>query len=164
MSVSSTVRAVYGVFLLVLAGSAGACSGGRDADAAIGTSTGAGVVSWRPATRTEFLAMPDSARLGRADNDGTFGTERGVAVELDLRLDGREGKGVPLAYTLHDARNDLPFVSHTLPVTPDAPKWRKRAYVWLPVPSPGTYYVRVMLNDSTGRKTDGPRTQDFTIE
>jgi hypothetical protein len=36
--------------------------------------------------------------------------------------------------------------------------------VWLPVPSPGTYYVQVAVNDSTGRSTEGPRTADFTVQ
>ncbi|HEU0298750.1 MAG TPA: hypothetical protein VFR37_04830 [Longimicrobium sp.] len=108
--------------------------------------------------------MPDSARLDVPGYDGSFGTERGVAVEVTLRIDGMEGRSVPFAYTLHDARNDLPFVSTTTPLKPDAPRWSRRGYVWLPVPAPGSYYVRVMLNDSTGRSNDGPRTPDFTIE
>lgn len=162
MSLSSTVRAASGVFLLALISLAGAC-GSDDADTD-GTSEGYGVVGWRPATRAEYMALPDSVRIDPPSTGGTFGTDRGVAVEVDLRMSGHEGRSVPLAYSLHDARNDLPFVSSTIPVTPDAPRWRRRGHVWLPVPSPGTYYVRVMLNDSTGRRTDGPRTQDFTIE
>lgn len=127
--------------------------------------TDIGVVSARPGmTRTEYLALPDSARLGSQDQVGSFGSERGVGVEVDVTLNGMQGQGVPLAYSLHDARNKVPFVSQTVPVTPDAPTWRRRGYVWLPVPSPGTYYVQVVLADSTGRKTDGPRTQDFTIQ
>ena len=47
---------------------------------------------------------------------------------------------------------------------PDAPQWSRRGQLWLPVLSAGTYYVQVVLGDSTGRKTDGPRTQDFTIQ
>lgn len=123
-----------------------------------------GVVGWRPATRSEFMAMPDSARLHVSESEGSFGTGRGVAVEVTLRIDGMEGDSIPFAYTLHDARNDLPFVSTTAPLKPDAPRWSRRGFVWLPVPAPGSYYVRVMLNDSTGRKNDGPRTQDFTIQ
>jgi hypothetical protein len=163
MSLSSTVRAASGVFLLALVSLTAACGGGEGNDEAA-TAEGSAVVGWRPATRTEYMALPDSVRIGAPGNDGSFGTDRGVAVEVELRMTGHEGRSVPLAYSLHDARNGLPFVSSTIPVTPDAPRWRRRGHVWLPVPSPGTYFVRVMLNDSTGRRTDGPRTQDFTIE
>ena len=45
-----------------------------------------------------------------------------------------------------------------------AARWSRRGFVWVPIPGPGSYYVRVMLNDSTGRRTDGPRTEDFTIQ
>jgi hypothetical protein len=110
------------------------------------------------------MGIPDSARLGVPESDPSFGADRGVAVEVTLQIDGMEGGSVPLAYTLHDARNDIPFVSNTIPIKPEGPRWTRQAYVWLPVPAPGTYYVRIALNDSTGRKTDGPRTQDFTIQ
>jgi hypothetical protein len=149
--------------LLALATLAACADGGG---APIGrTETSIGVVGWKPGmTRTEYMALPDSVRLADAQNDEGFQTNRGVAVELDITLDGQQGKGVPLAYSLHDARNDAPFVSRTMPIVPDAPRWRKHAQVWLPVPSPGTYYVRVVLADSTGHSTSGPRTKDFTIQ
>ncbi|HEY0014926.1 MAG TPA: hypothetical protein VGC13_01360 [Longimicrobium sp.] len=166
MSLSSTVRTASGAFLLALfIGPAAACSrGGGEGRESGATAQGSAVMGWRPATRTEYMALPDSVRIDAPGNDGSFGTGQGVAVEVELRMTGHEGRSVPLAYSLHDARNGLPFVSGTIPVTPDAPRWRRRGYVWVPVPSPGTYFVRMMLNDSTGRRTDGPRTQDFTIE
>jgi hypothetical protein len=162
MRLSHPARIV--LLLILLAGSAGACGGDSDGADDGRTSLASGVVSWRPATRSEFMAMPDSARLHVSGSDGSFGEGRGVAVEVTLRIDGMEGRSVPFAYTLHDARNDLPFVSTTIPLKPDAPRWSRQGYIWLPVPAPGSYYVRVMLNDSTGRKNDGPRTQDFSIQ
>jgi hypothetical protein len=134
----------------------GAPSGGSE-------STGVEVLGMKPGmTRTEYMAMPESARLD--SGDPPFDTDRGVGVELDIVLNGQQGDSIPLAYSLHDARNDLHFVSRTAPVMPDAPRWRRKAHVWLPVPSPGTYYVRVVLADSTGHSTSGPRTQAFTIQ
>jgi hypothetical protein len=115
-------------------------------------------------TRTEYMALPDSARLDSAQFAQSFDTERGVGVEVDVTLDGQQGDSIPLAYSLHDARNDVHFLSRTIPVVPGAPRWRRQGHVWLPVPSPGTYYVRVVLADSTGRDVDGPRTKDFTIQ
>lgn len=149
--------------LLALAALAACADGGEPP--INGTKTAIGVVGWKPGmTRTEYMALPDSVRLTEARTDEGFQTNRGVAVELDMTLDGQQGKGVPLAYSLHDARNNAPFVSRTIPVVPDAPRWRRQAHVWLPVPSPGTYYVRVVLADSTGHSTSGPRTKDFTIQ
>jgi hypothetical protein len=160
----SAVRAA--LLLALLAGVAGACGGERDSDARTeGRTYGQGVVGARPGvTLAEYMTMPDSARFdGPLPNEAFGTTGTGVAVEVDLRATGMQGKSMPLAYSLHDARNDLPFISRTIPVTPDAQRWSRQAHVWLPVPSPGTYYVRVILNDSTGRRTDGPRTEDFTI-
>lgn len=147
---------------------AAACAGEGDEDRPDGgrVSIGNRVVAARPGmTLAEYRALPESARLDApADADGFGTTGKGVAVQVDLRIEGMRGKRVPLAYTLHDARNGIPFISRTIPITPDAPRWHRQAHVWLPVPSPGTYYVHVVLNDSTGRRTDGPRTQDFTIQ
>lgn len=154
------------LMLALLASVGGACGRERGSDVPGESRTyGQGVAGSRPGvTLAEYMAMPDSARLDGPTPDEAFGTTgKGVAVEVDLRATGMQGKSMPFAYSLHDARNDLPFVSRTIPVTPDAQQWSKRGHVWLPVPSPGTYYVRVILNDSTGRRTDGPRTQDFTI-
>jgi hypothetical protein len=159
-SIARLPRTAFLLALLTLA--AGAC--GRDGSDDGRTVLEADVVGWRPATRSEFMAMPGSARLDVPTNDGSFGSGRGVAVEVTIRIDGMQGKGVPFAYSLYDARNDLHFVSTTIPLVPDAPQWSRRGFVWLPVPAPGSYYVGIALNDSTGRKTDGPRTQDFTIE
>lgn len=151
------------LLLAVIVPFAGAC-GGPDGSDDTRRVLESGVAGWRPATRSEFMAMPDSARLGVPESDPSFGADRGVAVEVTLRIDGMQGDSVPFAYTLHDARNNLPFVSNTIPIKPNAPRWSRRGFVWLPVPAPGSYYVRVVLNDSTGRKNDGPRTQDFTIQ
>jgi hypothetical protein len=114
--------------------------------------------------RQQYLAMPDSARLEQEKDLAPGGEAQGVAVEVVLKIDGYKGSTLPLAYTLHDARNQLPFISRKVPVTPDAETWSRRGHLWLPVPSPGSYYVQVVLGDSTGRKTDGPRTEDFKIE
>jgi hypothetical protein len=162
MNAISTRRRIAA--LLVFAALA-ACGGpGAEDEAADGReSTGVGVLGMKPGmTRTEYLALPDSARAD--SGDPSFDTERGVGVEVDIRLNGQQGDSIPLAYSLHDARNNLHFVSRTVPVVPDAPRWRRHMHVWLPVPSPGTYYVRVVLADSTGHSTTGPRTQDFTIQ
>lgn len=122
-----------------------------------------GVVSHRvPVTRDEYLRMPDSVRLD-GDLPPAAG-DRGVAVELAVTLTGLAGDSIPLAATLHDARNDLPFVSRTLALTPDAERWRRQGWVWVQVPSAGSYYVRLALADSSGRSTSGPRTQAFTID
>lgn len=113
-------------------------------------------------SRQQYLAMPDSARVEQA-KDAAFDAEtRGVTVEVLLKIDGYKGSTLPLAYTLHDVRNQLPFVSRKAPIKPDRQQWSKRGHVWLPVLAPGSYYVQVVLGDSTGRKTDGPRT-DFTV-
>ena len=161
MNASATARLRRAAPLLALLALAACGDGGGAAEK---PETGVGVVSVKPGmTHTEYMAIPDSARLGSEAESGAFGTERGVGVEVDVSLDGMQGKDVPLAYSLHDARNDVHFVSQTVRIASDAPRWRKKGYVWLPVPSPGTYYVRVVLADSTGRGTEGPRTQDFTI-
>ncbi|WP_420130686.1 hypothetical protein [Longimicrobium sp.] len=115
-------------------------------------------------SRQQYLAMPGSARVEQA-KDAEFGAKtQGVAVEVLLKIDGYKGSTLPLAYTLHDARNQLPFVSRKAPITPDSDQWSKRGHVWLPVLAPGSYYVQVVLGDSTGRKTNGPRTEDFTVQ
>ncbi|HEX6367294.1 MAG TPA: hypothetical protein VF006_00095 [Longimicrobium sp.] len=164
---SAAVRAA--LLLAALAGSIGACGpdrGGAGAAAEGERSVGQGVLGARPGvTLAEYVAMPASERLDAPEKDEAFGTTgKGVAVEVDLRATGLQGKSLPFAYSLHDARNDLPFISRTIPVTPDAREWSRRGHVWLPVPAPGSYYVRVILNDSTGRRTDGPRTEAFTIQ
>lgn len=115
-------------------------------------------------SRQQYLAMPDSARVEQA-KDAAFSAEtQGVTVEVLLKVDGLKGSTLPLAYTLHDARNQLPFVSRKAPVTPDGEPWSKRGHLWLPVLAPGSYYVQVVFGDSTGRKTEGPRTEDFTVQ
>lgn len=162
MNASITARLRCIAPLLALLALAACADGGGEASK--GPDTGVAVVGTKPGmTHTEFMAMPDSARLGSEAESGTFDTERGVGVEVDVSLNGMQGKDVPLAYSLHDARNDVHFVSQTIRVKSDAASWRKKGYVWLPVPSPGTYYVRVVLADSTGHGTEGPRTQDFTL-
>lgn len=122
----------------------------------VGTKTGL--------SRQQYLAMPDSARLEQEKHLASGGEMQGVAVEVVLKIDGYKGSTLPLAYTLHDARNQLPFISNKVPVTPDADTWSRRGHLWLPVLSPGSYYVQVVLGDSTGRKTDGPRTEPFTVQ
>jgi hypothetical protein len=150
-------------FFVLLAGGACTGTGGEEARSPARSAV-VDVIGVRPGvTSDEFMAMPDSVRLGGIGAGGTYETGRGVAVEVDVRLEGFAGDSVPLAYTLHDARNKVPFISQTVPVTPGAEVWRRRGQVWLPVPSPGTYYVQVALNDSTGRRTDGPRSSDFTV-
>ena len=121
------------------------------------------IVGMQPGvSRQQYLAMPDSVRLEQ-EKDAVPGEAQGVAVEVLLKIDGYKGQTIPLAYTLHDARNGLPFVSRKVPVAPDADQWSTRGQLWLPVIAAGTYYVQVVLGDSTGRKTVGPRTDDFTI-
>jgi hypothetical protein len=114
--------------------------------------------------RQQYLAMPDSARLEQAKDLAPGGETQGVAVEVVLKIDGYKGSTLPLAYTLHDARNELPFISRKVPIRPDAEQWSKRGHLWLPILSPGSYYVQVVLGDTTGRKTDGPRTEAFTVQ
>jgi hypothetical protein len=114
-------------------------------------------------SRQQYLAMPDSVRLEQEKDQQAPAEAQGVAVEVLLKIDGYKGQAIPLAYTLHDARNQLPFVSRKVPVAPDADQWSTRGQLWLPVIAAGTYYVQVVLGDSTGRKTIGPRTEDFTI-
>lgn len=114
-------------------------------------------------TRQQFEAMPDSARLGN-DSDDSRGEVQGVTVDVAVRLNGQKGAKVPLDYTLHDARNNLPFVSRRIAMEPNEEKWSRTGRVWLPIPSPGTYYVQVVLADSTGREIGGPRTDDFTVQ
>lgn len=115
-------------------------------------------------SRQQYLAMPDSVRLEHEKEDDSRGEVQGVAVEVVVKIDGYKGSTLPLDYTLHDARNQLPFVSRKVPVTPDKDRWSRRGQLWLPVPAAGTYYVQVVLGDSTGRKTVGPRTDDFTVD
>ena len=114
-------------------------------------------------TRKQYEAEPASARFAK-ESDDSRGETQGVAVEVMVKLSGYKGQTIPLDYTLHDARNDLPFVSRRVPVTPDSDQWSRRGRLWLPVLSAGTYYVRVVLGDSTGRKLEGPRTEDLTIQ
>ncbi|HLM69058.1 MAG TPA: hypothetical protein VK358_16075 [Longimicrobium sp.] len=114
-------------------------------------------------TRQQFDALPDSVQLGKDTNDSR-GEVQGVTVDVVVKIGGQKGRKVPLDYTLHDVRNDLPFVSRRMAMEPDQEQWSRAGRVWLPVPSPGTYYVRVVLADSTGRSTSGPRTEDFTIQ
>ena len=149
------LRARHLAALLLLA-ALPACEDGYRADAEItGMQTGI--------TRQQFEALPDSVRLGK-DSDDSRGEVQGVAVDVVVKLYAQKGRKVPLDYTLHDARNDLAFVSRRLAVQPDQEQWTRSGRVWLPVPSPGTYYVQVVVADSSGRKTDGPRTDDFTVQ
>lgn len=169
MRLSAVRHPLRAAFLLtLLTAAASACGGERGSGASdAGERTyGVAVVGARPGvTLEEYMVMPATARLDGPPPNEAFGTTgKGVVVEVDLRASGMQGKSMPFAYSLHDARNDLPFVSRTIPVQVDAEPWSRRAHVWLPVPSPGSYYVRVTLNDSTGHRTDGPRTQDFTVQ
>jgi hypothetical protein len=115
-------------------------------------------------SRQQYLAMPDSARLEEEKDDRSRGETDGLTVEVIVKLDGQKGQKVPMDYTLHDARNSLPFVSRRAAMQPDAETWSRRGHLWLPVPAPGTYYVQLVLADSTGRKPVGPRTEDFTVQ
>ena len=115
-------------------------------------------------TRTEYMAMPDSARLDVKGDDGSLGTGPGAAVEVDITLDGFARKRVPLAYSLHDAATGQQFRKTTTSLVPDAPRWRRLAHLWVDVPAPGTYYVQVVLGDSAGHRSAGPRTLDFTVQ
>ncbi len=133
-----------------------ACDEGYRADAEI-TGMQAGI------TRQQFEALPDSVRLGK-DSDDSRGEVQGVAVDVVVKLNAQKGHKVPLDYTLYDARNDLAFVNRRLALQPDQEQWTRSGRVWLPVPSAGTYYVQVVVADSSGRKTDGPRTEDFTVQ
>lgn len=122
------------------------------------------ITGWKAGvTREQYEAIPDSVRLGTESNDSR-GEVQGATVDVLVILDGYQGQAVPLDYTLHDARNGLPFVSRRMPLAPDSPKWTRRGRLWLPVPAAGTYYVQVVLGDSTGREAEGPRTEDFTIQ
>lgn len=140
-----------------------ACADGGADEAPDGKTTGIGVQGYQAGvTLAQYAALPDSVRLAPAADDSR-GETQGVAVDVVIQLSGQRGASVPLDYTLHDARNNLAFVSRRIPIRPDTDRWERRGTVWLPVPSPGTYYVSVMLADSTGRETGGPRTRDFTI-
>jgi hypothetical protein len=151
---ASTVR--HAAAFLLAVGFLAGCGGTRADVEIVGTKTGV--------ARQQYLAMPDSARLEQEKDLAPGGETQGVAVEVVLKIDGYKGSTLPLAYTLHDARNQLPFISNKVPITPDAETWSRRGHLWLPVLSPGSYYVQVVLGDSTGRKTDGPRTEDFTVQ
>ncbi|HEU4882938.1 MAG TPA: hypothetical protein VFT45_11845 [Longimicrobium sp.] len=151
---ASTARKAV-AFLIVSVVLAG-CGGTRADVEIVDTKTGV--------SRQQYLAMPDSARLEQEKDLAPGGETQGVAVEVVLKIDDYKGSTLPLAYTLHDARNELPFISRKVPITPDAETWSKRGYLWLPIPSAGSYYVQVVLGDSTGRKTDGPRTEAFTVQ
>lgn len=152
---ASTVRHAFALLLAALL--LAACGEDPRADVEIvGMQTGV--------SRQQYLAMPDSVRLEQEKDAASSGEAQGVAVEVLLKIDGYKGSTLPLAYTLHDARNQLPFVSRKAPITPDAPTWSRKGQVWLPVLAAGTWYVQVVLGDSTGRKGDGPRTYDFTIQ
>lgn len=152
----STFRVRHFAAALLSLAALAACEGGNMARVEI-TGMQPGV------TRQQFEAMPDSARLGKDSNDSR-GEVQGVTVDVVVKLNGQKGAKVPLDYTLHDARNDLAFVSRRMAMEPDQEQWSRTGRVWLPIPSPGTYYVQVVLADSTGRKTDGPRTDDFTVQ
>jgi hypothetical protein len=54
-------------------------------------------------------------------------------------------------------------VSNTIPIASDADRRARQGHLWLPVPAPGTYSVQPTLNESTGRGTDGPRTEYFSL-
>lgn len=113
-------------------------------------------------TRAQYEALPDSLRFAK-ESDDSRGEAQGVAVDVVLKVNGYKGASIPLDYTLHDARNRLPFVSRRVPVTPADETWTRTGRLWLPVPAAGSYYVQVVLGDSTGRKLEGPRTDTFTI-
>jgi hypothetical protein len=113
-------------------------------------------------TRAQFEAQPDSLRFAK-ESDDSRGEVQGVTLAVVLKVDGYKGATMPLDYTLYDARTQMPFVSRRVPITPDADTWTRRGLLWLPIPSAGTYHVQVVLGDSTGRKREGPRTEDFTI-
>ena len=114
-------------------------------------------------SRQQYLAMPDSARLEDEKDATAPGGADGLTVEVIVKLDGVKGQKVPLDYTIHDARNSLPFVSRRTAIQPDAERWSRQGHLWLPMPSAGTYYVQLVLADSTGRKPVGPRTEEFTV-
>jgi hypothetical protein len=114
-------------------------------------------------TRAQYEALPDSVRFAK-ESDQSRGEVQGVAVDVVLKVNGYKGSTMPLDYTLHDVRTQLPFVSRRVPVAPTEDAWTRRGRLWLPIPSAGTYYVQVVLGDTTGRKTDGPRTEEFTIQ
>lgn len=146
-----SIRPLYAIVLL---GVLAACGDTRADVEITGMQTGM--------TRAQYEALPDSVRFAR-ESDSSLGEVQGVAVDVVLKVDGHKGASIPMDYTLHDARNRLPFVSRRVPVAPDADRWSRRGRLWLPVPSAGTYYVQVVLGDSTGRKAEGPRTEQFTI-
>lgn len=114
-------------------------------------------------TRQQYEAAPAETRFAK-ESDASRGEAQGVAVDVVVKLSGYKGQTVPLDYTLYDARTRLPFVSRRVPVAADAEVWSRRGRLWLPIPSAGTYYVQVVLGDTTGRKAEGPRTEDFTVQ
>lgn len=145
------LRRAVGIFSLAVL----AACGGASSVEILETQTGV--------TRQQYEAEPASARFAK-ESDDSRGETAGIAVEVMVKLSGYKGQTVPMDYTLHDARNDLPFVSRRVPLAPDSDEWSRRGRLWLPVHSAGTYYVRVVLGDSTGRKVEGPRTEDLTIQ
>lgn len=132
-----------------------ACEGYRADVEIVGMQTGV--------SRQQYLAMPDSARLEDGKDATAPGGADGMTVEVIVKLDGQKGQKVPLDYTIHDARNSLPFVSRRAAIQPDAERWSRQGHLWLPLPPAGTYYFQLVLADSTGRKPVGPRTEEFTI-
>lgn len=148
------IRLAAAFVLMLLAVTA--CEGYRTDVEIVGMKTGV--------SRQQYLAMPDSARLeGEKDATAPAGAD-GMTVEVIVKLAGQKGQKVPLDYTIHDARNSLPFVSRRAAVEPDAEQWSRRGHLWLPMPPAGTYYVQLVLADSTGRKPTGPRTEEFTVQ
>lgn len=112
-------------------------------------------------SRQQFDALPHSRHLG--EHSEAIGGMQGVMVGVTVQLSGRKGHRVPLEYDLHDARDDRLWGGRYTFLAPDAEEWTRTGPVWLPLPAPGTYYVRFTLNDSLGRVVSDPRTQDFTI-
>src|SRR5687767_4834388 len=129
MTSSRLRRTAVLLALTVLAACADGDAGKAGEGSGTDRSTGVGVLGMKPGmTRTEYMALPDSARLDDAQFEQSFDTERGVGVEVDITLEGQQGDSIPLAYSLHDARNDVHFLSRTVAVVPDAPRWRRHGH------------------------------------
>lgn len=62
----------------------------------------------------------------------------------------------------HDARDSVAVIHRKVTVQPDSSAWSRRGHLWLPVPGPGTYYVRAFLYDSIRKPV--PRTDEFTVQ